>query len=90
MAKNQVHSSYQKGVIKRYYENIEDLSVQKVGEIVSNLYLETNQVVKLRLWNQAEKALLNLSKTEEAQNEVKQVIKSRNIQNLAKLLEKLF
>ena len=53
MAKGQFHTQYQKGIIKRYYENKDDLSTQKLGEIVSELYLETNPAKRTRLWASA-------------------------------------
>jgi hypothetical protein len=87
MAKGQFHSDYQKGIIKRYYENKSDIGTQKLGEIVSDLYLETNPAKQKRLWSSAQTALLNLG-VNAAQ--VEKVVAERNLAALAKLAEKLF
>ena len=34
------HSRYQQGVIRRYYENREQIDEQKLGELVTSLFLE--------------------------------------------------
>ncbi len=52
------YSPYQKGVIKRFYEHRDTLALQKLGEIVSNLYLETSEAKVGRAWKSAHKQLL--------------------------------
>ncbi len=44
------YTPHQKGIIKRYYENRDTLALQKLGETVSNLYLETNARKIERAW----------------------------------------
>ncbi|MGD0093124.1 MAG: hypothetical protein ABSE73_24695 [Planctomycetota bacterium] len=87
MAKGQFHTPYQKGIIKRYYENQSDLSSQKLGEIVSDLYLETNAAKTKRLWESAETALLNLGANK---LRVAKIIADKNLKELAQLVEELF
>jgi hypothetical protein len=87
MAKGQFHSSYQKGIIKRYYENKEDISAQKLGEIVSDLYLEENDAKAKRKWESAKTALLSLGANAAR---VEKIVAERNLQALAKLVEELF
>jgi hypothetical protein len=87
MASGQFHSSYQKGIIKRYYENKDDINSQKLGEIVSELYLETSPAKVKRLWGSAETALLNLGAKKER---VDKIVAEKNLQALAKLVEELF
>jgi len=87
MAKGQFHSDYQKGIIKRYYENKESISTQKLGEIVSELYLETNPAKVKRLWGSAETALLSLGANKAR---VEKIVAARDLQGLAKLTEELF
>jgi hypothetical protein len=87
MAKGQFHSGYQKGVIKRYYENKEDISTQKLGEIVSELYLETNPTKIARLWTSAHGALLKLGAN---QVRVEKIVAAKDLQGLAKIVEELF
>lgn len=87
MAKGQFHSAHQKGIIKRYYENKDSINSQKLGEIVSELYLETNATKQARLWKSAETALVNLGAKKER---VEKIVVEKNLQALAKLVEELF
>ena len=87
MAKGQFHSSYQKGIIKRYYENKSDINSQKLGEIVSDLYLETDPAKAKRKWESAKTALLNLGANAAR---VEKIVADKNLQALAKLVEELF
>lgn len=83
------YSKYQKDLIKRYYDNIEDISTQKLGEIVSDLYLETKSLRKLQLWKSAETALNHLLGPKEKAT-IDAVIASKDVKQLAKLVEKHF
>jgi len=87
MAKGQFHSDYQKGIIKRYYENKEDISTQKLGEIVSELYLETSPAKAARHWASAQTALLALGANKAR---VDKIVLAKDLQGLAKLVEELF
>ena len=44
------HSNYQKKVIQRYYDNLDTIALQKLGELVSELYLETSEKKADKLW----------------------------------------
>jgi len=57
MAK-QDYTPYQKKVIRNYYENRETLVRQRLGEVVSDLYLCASEGKAKRLWESARKALL--------------------------------
>ena len=59
MAKGQYLSPHQKGIVKRYYENKEDLMTQKLGELVSEIYLNTSEKKAWALWERARVALYN-------------------------------
>ena len=37
------YTPYQQKVIRRFYENKDLRLIQKLGELVSNLYIETNE-----------------------------------------------
>ncbi len=87
MAKGQFHSAYQKGIIKRYYENKSDLSSQKLGEIVSDLYLESNPAKAARMWESAHAALIALGANK---TRVERIVESKDLSALAKLVEELF
>ena len=57
MAKRE-YSAYQKKVIKNYYDNRDTIARQRLGEVVSDLYLCENEGKRKRLWESARKALL--------------------------------
>jgi hypothetical protein len=81
------YSAHQKGIIKRYYENKEDISTQKLGEIISEIYLATSPKNIKTLWASAEAALLNLGVKKA---EVEAIVKGRDVIALAKKAEELF
>ena len=87
MAKGRHYSAYQKGVIKRYYENKDHLMNQKLGEIVSELYLCTDEKKAQRLWKGAHKALLNAGVH---QVQAERLLEARDLEGLAKLVSELF
>lgn len=59
MAKNE-HSAYQQKLISRYYANLDAIMLQKLGELVTDLYLADSASMKQKLWERAEKAMENL------------------------------
>ena len=87
MAKGRHYSSFQKGVIKRYYEHQDDLMTQKLGETVSELYLCTDEKKKARLWKSAHNALL---KAGVHKVQAEKIVSARDLQGLAKLVGELF
>ena len=54
------YSDYQLDAISNYYENLDAIMLQKLGELVTELYLADTQKKKDRLWERAHKAMLNL------------------------------
>lgn len=59
MAKND-YSAYQKTVISGYYDNLDTIMLQKLGELVTELYLADTKTKKDRLWQRAHKAMVKL------------------------------
>ena len=87
MAKGQNMSRYQKGIVKRYYENKDTIMIQKLGEIVSDLYVSFDNANKsLKLWERAAAALVN---TQVDPVRMAEVLKERNVEGLAKLVSEL-
>lgn len=43
------YSKHQQGIIKRYYENKDQISVQRLGELVTDLYLAEGKK-KVTVW----------------------------------------
>lgn len=54
------YSNYQRKVISRFYENREQLDQQRLGELVTSLYLATGEKQKQKLWKGAEEAMTRL------------------------------
>lgn len=54
------YSTYQQGVINRYYENMDAIMLQKLQELVTELYLAKDTPREDKLWERAEKAMVNL------------------------------
>lgn len=86
MPKGQHFSSYQDGVIKRYYEHQDTLMIHKLGEIVSDLYLCTNTKQRDKLWLSARKALVSLQANPAR---VSKIMHTRDPEELAKLVSEL-
>jgi hypothetical protein len=54
------YTQYQKSVISGYYNNLDTIMLQKLGELVTELYLADTQVKKDRLWERVQKAMIKL------------------------------
>lgn len=54
------YSEYRKTVISGYYNNLDTILLQKLGELVTELYLAETPARKNRLWQRAQKAMLKL------------------------------
>ena len=52
-------SRSQQGIIKRYYDNIDGISLQKLGELVTELYLAEGKK-REKLWKTAVSAMQKL------------------------------
>ena len=78
------YSQYQKSVISGYYDNIEVIMLQKLGELVTELYLAETPKRKDQLWERAEKAMLKLKIRPAI---IKHIMKKRSAEILAKNLQ---
>lgn len=54
------YSDYRKTVISGYYNNLDTILLQKLGELVTELYLAETPARKNRLWQRAQKAMFKL------------------------------
>lgn len=54
------HSRYQQGVINRYYEHLDTIMLQKLQELVTDLYLAKNGPGEDKLWDRVEKAMVKM------------------------------
>ena len=82
MAKTE-YSKYQKDAISHYYDNRDTIMLQKLSELVTELYLADTPAKKDRLWQRAHKAMKNLKI---APVIIKHIMTKKNVEILAKNL----
>jgi len=54
------YSAYQRDVISRYYDNLDAVTLSRLQELVSQLYLAESEAKLARLWERVHKAMLRL------------------------------
>lgn len=81
------YTPYQRKVIKNFYENKDLRLIQKLGELVSNLYLESNEKKRESGWKNIRKMLIDLKVNS---NEVEYLTKDRNLAIISKKLAEIF
>jgi len=54
------YSKHQKKIIERYYDQRDVIMLNKLGEIVTELFLATSEKKRVQLWTRARKAMTNL------------------------------
>ena len=80
-------STYRDKIIRNYYENRDDLMIQSLSEIVSELYLASNDRARAQLWRRAETAMRNLKV---AEPEIARILQNHDLGALAKLVSREF
>ena len=80
-------SKYQQKAIKNFYDNKDLRLVQKLGELVSNLYLETNDKKKDTGWKKIKKMLTDLKVHP---GEVEFLTKDKPLSLISKKLDEIF
>jgi hypothetical protein len=83
MAKGQNLSRYQQGIVRRYYEHQDTIAVQKISELVSELFLATDEKKKDKLWASVAQ---HLPKLDAEDVRCERVLTKRDVQELAKLV----
>jgi len=78
-------SAHQQKIIKRYYNNLDAIQLQKLAETVTDLYLAEGKKVE-KLWKTAVAAM---QKLEVPQQRIDLLVKSQNLEQLAKLVKEL-
>ncbi|MBX3365928.1 MAG: hypothetical protein KF912_01265 [Phycisphaeraceae bacterium] len=85
MAKQEL-SSTQRKIVDRYYSNLDTISLTKLQEAVSELYLAETDKKKDKLWKTVETAL---AKFPEVEARAAAVLRTKDIKALAELVQKL-
>jgi len=83
MAKN-IPSKYQSGVISRYYNHLDTIMLQKLGELVTELYLVETAKKQDQLWQRTHKAMVKLKIRPAI---IEHIMKKRSVEILAKNLQ---
>jgi len=87
MPEKRDYSRYQQGVIRRYYQNQEQLREQSLADLVSDLYLATSDKKRDALWRRARTLLEGLGADPAV---VEQVVSARDARRLADLAARGF
>ena len=80
------YSNYQKKVISRYYENRDQIDEQRLGELVTNLFLTSSAKQKAKLWETSRGVMTRLGVPA---SRVERVIASEDPAVLAAVVEEL-
>ncbi len=81
------YTQYQRKVIKNFYDNKDLRLIQKLGELASNLYIETSEKKKETGWKRIKKMLTDLKVYP---HEVEYLTRDKNLSMISKKLAKLF
>jgi len=79
------YTKYQQGIIKRYYEHADQIQLQRLGELVGDLYLAEGKK-KDKLWQAAAKAMQVLKVPKDR---IDHLVTQKNPELLAKLVQEL-
>jgi len=74
------HTPYQRKVIERYYDHRDSIMLNKLSELVSELYLAQTDKKRDQLWTRVDKAMRQL-KIKDAVRE--HIMNARNVETLA-------
>ena len=78
------YTDYQRSVISGYYSNLDAIMLQKVAELVSELYVADTEAKKDRLWQRVRKAMTSLKIPPAIAGHI---LSRRDVQVLAKNLQ---
>ena len=78
------YSAYQQKVIGRYYDNIDKISLQKLQELVTEIYLALDTPKEDKLWERVEQAMKKLKLKPEI---IEHIMLKRDVKILAMNLE---
>ena len=81
------YTKYQQKAIRNFYDNKDLRLIQKLGELVSNLYLETGEKKKETGWKKIKKTLTDLKVHP---GEVEYLTKEKNLSTISKKLDEIF
>ncbi len=78
-------SNYQDRIIRKYYENRDEIMLQRLGELVTDLYLAEGKT-RARVWKRVGEVL---AKLKVSADQIQHLLRSDNPALVANLLKKL-
>jgi hypothetical protein len=81
------YTPHQKRIIKNYYDNLDDISNQKLGELIAEIYLAGTDKKKDALWKRVEAVLKHLKVHPKT---IEFVIRDRDLETLSEIASELF
>lgn len=79
------HTPYQKKIIRRYYDKLDDIAFTRLQELTSEIYLAEGKKVE-KLWKQVEG---NLAKLKLSQQRIDHLLGQRDPKLLAELVKEM-
>lgn len=79
------YSKHQQGIIKRYYENIDQVAWQRLSELVADIYLAEGKKLE-KLWTSAASFMEKLKVPKAS---IDAIVEKKNVEALAKLVKEL-
>lgn len=86
MGQGREFSEHQRKIINRYYEHRDTITLQKLSELVSDLYFCTDEKKAAALWKSVATALKNAGPHA---TQAARVLESRDVKKLAQLITEL-
>ena len=78
------YSEHQQRIISKYYNRLDTLMLQKLQELVGELYLADTDAKRNRLWQRVHKAMLNLKVPSEIEEHL---LAKKDVETLARNLQ---
>ncbi len=78
------YSEHQQRIISKYYDRLDTIMLQKLQELVGELYLADTDANRNRLWQRVQKALVNLKVPDDIAGHI---LARKDVETLARNLE---
>ena len=79
------YTKHQQGIIKRYYQNIDQITWQKLSDLVGDLYLAEGKK-RDKLW---QTAAAHMAKLEVPKDRIDHILEKKDPEMLARLVKEL-
>jgi hypothetical protein len=84
------YTPYQRKLISRWYSNLDSFKVQRLAELVTDIYLAETPRKRQGLWARVDKLLLDDKTPPEERAEVERILASEDVEALASLAAQRF